>query len=332
MAYIHQGKKHLQDTIRSQKREAGLRKLRRNGIWVVLYLVFLVYAVRHPEISHVVWNAVYRFIEKITRSVMDFNSMDTGFWGWVFGSISSKLLRFCLGAVVVPLRLCLGTFLAMSGLVLPFLAAYGLYLLPLALLWKRIKRLLHPSASQETKILEAGLRGEEIALNVLSRLGNDCHIYTNLFIPNGDARSETDLIVLSQGAATIVEVKYYRGDIFGDMSDEQWRREKPGRGGAITTSTFYNPLKQVSTHARNLRTYFRDQGVNFPVQQCVFFVHEEVSLELTDREGRNGRVFTMDDLGGLYYYVRRSLTSNYDQALQAMTTLLEQNLSGQLEK
>lgn len=176
-------------------------------------------------------------------------------------------------------------------------------------------------------VLEAGLAGERTALKHLESLGNDCHIYTNLRVPFEGRESETDMIVVTPAGVTIVEVKNYSGTISGDAADHDLVREKNNEYS--DENTFYNPIRQVGTHAGRLAGYLREHGLRTRIRTCVFFVHEDVTLRLSDGEHilqDRCPVFTARDVNRLYRYLENSgnwlSDRDCDRALELLDALM----------
>lgn len=139
--------------------------------------------------------------------------------------------------------------------------------------------------SDKQRIKLAGLEGERDALLALKTLPDDCHIFTNLLIPYEGRTSETDLIIVSPHAITIAEVKNYKESIRGDWGDEHLFNDVQ-RGETVHTKQFYNPIRQVATHAYCLKGFLKENGVDVWVNTCVFFPNVEVNLRwVSDRKG-----------------------------------------------
>lgn len=134
--------------------------------------------------------------------------------------------------------------------------------------------------TEESKILRAGLEGEQRALAVLKGLNRHCHVFVNLRIPHGGGESETDLIVVAPAGVTIIEVKNTAGLILGDTSDEELQQQKER-----ITKNFRNPFRQVGTHTWRLAGCLRSHGVQTHVRRCVFFVNEKAEIRITDSAG-----------------------------------------------
>lgn len=178
-------------------------------------------------------------------------------------------------------------------------------------------------------VLEAGLEGERAALRYLESLNEDCHIYTNLRIPYAGKESETDMIVVTPAGVTIVEVKNYKGTILGDTSDKNLVHVK-NRHDEDEEAEKYNPFRQVATHAHRLAGCLRENGVHTYVRTCVFFVNEEVTLRLTDREhilASKCPVFKVEDVSRLCRYLQNSdivlSGRDYRQTLELLNFLVQ---------
>ena len=178
-------------------------------------------------------------------------------------------------------------------------------------------------------ILEAGLEGERAALAKLESLDDDCHIYTNLRVPYDGGESETDIIVVTHGGVTIVEVKNYKGIISGDTSDKDLIHTKIRHNTYDEDITFYNPFRQVATHGYRLAGYLRERGVRSRVRTCVFFVNENLTLKLSDRDGilaAKCPVFKAQDLNQLLRYLQNSGTAfperDYNKTLDILNGLM----------
>ena len=186
------------------------------------------------------------------------------------------------------------------------------------------ERIQNESLSGDMRIIKVGLDGEEKALELLSRLGDDCHIYTNLMIPYDGKVSETDIIVAAPHNVTIVEVKNYQDDLVGDWSDEHIVLEAE-RGDTTHRNEIYNPVRQVATHAYRLSNYLREHNASAKVNRCVFFVNESIYLnQMRDANNALGEcpVFERYQLEALLEYVRGQRKGKFDnQAVRLLNAL-----------
>ena len=99
-----------------------------------------------------------------------------------------------------------------------------------------------------------------------------------------DARSSSqiDNMLLTQKALYVIEVKNYKGMIFGGPHQQNWTvtvkhvNKKRGRGGRVYKRTniskhqFYNPLKQNQTHINKI-TNLTDIQDTIPIINVVVF-------------------------------------------------------------
>ncbi len=132
---------------------------------------------------------------------------------------------------------------------------------------------------RRANILKAGLQGENTAADVLKGLPEGYTVVRNAVIEHQGRRSELDLIVVGKTGVFVVETKNMKGHIYGDCSDNMWRKEKH-RGNNVYKDEFYSPVKQVSTHVYRLAGYLRERGVRVFVEGAVYFASEEAELHL----------------------------------------------------
>lgn len=137
----------------------------------------------------------------------------------------------------------------------------------------------------ELQQLKAGVEGEEIALSIVSTLGDECYVFVNLDIQYDGNHNETDLIVVSPTGLTVVEVKNYSGLLAGDLSDREFVHRKYLKNGTYTDDTARNPVKQVGAPIYKLAHYLKDRGITVTVRRCALFTNDNVQFQLTDRSG-----------------------------------------------
>ena len=131
------------------------------------------------------------------------------------------------------------------------------------------------SLKANERILASGVEGEREALELVRLTSGNAHVFTNLIIPGQGHNSETDLIVVAESGVTVVEVKNHKGSISGFYTDEKLTQRSGGHA-----KTFYNPIRQVATHVRNLSQYLAEQGLPDAVQPAVLFIHPEARVGL----------------------------------------------------
>lgn len=319
MAIIHRGKNHLKHkrnsllSVRNRLEEMNIIPLVLIGVSSValLYLLF------NPDIP---LNLKYRTPEVWEE------------WRQKITEYDGPLMMLTL-----PVRLLLGIIMPLLENLMGSVVRITVYALPVSIIVWQIKNpitLEFGYAGREAQILDGGIYGEEKALNLMKNLSDDCHIFTNLIIPRkeydefGEAKtSEADIITVSPSGVTAVEVKYYRGSVHGSSSDHQLIHRKYNRNGTHQDELFYNPIKQVSTHARSISDYLKKNGIRANVRKCVFFNHGDFTCMMSDSDGIISRycpVFLLEDLEDLYDYVDSGKQVLHQDQIDRIVNVLEQ--------
>ena len=354
MAHIHQARNDLELKLeqakaqRKQKYQIHNEESRKSDKrWTIAFAILLavciigfIWLVRDIEIGLAVRYWVQSKLEIATEYLVAVqwggdwleNAFGRGFFTVIFDIIIwlilwiPKILLIVLGIV--------------GAIVMPSVARITLYVLPLVLGVFSVLAIIvlmsgyeyTASESDEEQIIRAGLEGEQSALRLMKKLGNDCHVYTNLRIPYDGGESETDLIVVSPAGVTVIEVKNYKGTITGDASDDSLTQIK-GRQG--DSKTVQNPIRQVGTHVYRLAGYLRSKGIRTYVRNCVLFVNENAVVDLQDRQGALDKcpVFTVTTIKALYTYVSAGetvLNSTYLQrTVDTLNALVDSSFSGE---
>lgn len=354
MAHIHQARNDLELKLkqakaqRKQKYQIHNEQSRKSDKrWAIAFAILLavciigfIWLVRDIEIGLAVRYWVQSKLEIATEYLVAVqwggdwleNAFGRGFFTVIFDIIIwlvlwiPKILLIVLGIV--------------GAIVMPSVARITLYVLPLILGVFSVLAIIvlmsgyeyTGSESDEEQIIRAGLEGEQSALRLMKKLGNDCHVYTNLRIPYDGGESETDLIVVSPAGVTVIEVKNYKGAITGDASDDSLTQIK-GRQG--DSKTVQNPIRQVGTHVYRLAGYLRSKGIRTYVRNCVLFVNENAVVDLQDRQGALDKcpVFTVTTIKALYTYVSAGetvLNSTYLQrTVDTLNALVDSSFSGE---
>ena len=120
-------------------------------------------------------------------------------------------------------------------------------------------------------ILESGVQGETMVSNSLNRLTDEYETFDNVQINMGDRRAEIDSLVLSKYGIWIIEVKNYKGYIYGDVKDSKWRQDKVSSGGNTYSSEIRNPIKQVDRQLGIFKQILNENGINAYINTAVVF-------------------------------------------------------------
>lgn len=133
----------------------------------------------------------------------------------------------------------------------PLIIIVALLFLLVGLMWLSnhgIDKLKHPE-EWKTK----GQAGERIFYKLLTeKIGvPENQILRNVYIPTkSNKTSEIDLLVLSEKAIFVFEVKNYGGNIYGDRNRKKWIQYIGHQ-----KHFFYNPFLQNEVHAKHLRAF-----------------------------------------------------------------------------
>ena len=90
---------------------------------------------------------------------------------------------------------------------------------------------------------------------------------------------------------------------------------------------FYNPFKQVATHAYRLAGYLRSRNQPVYVRTCVFFVNPDCQLQLCDRNEimkEKCPVFHAGQKEKLLHYLQSGTKPLSDSAFERTVELLEE--------
>lgn len=134
-----------------------------------------------------------------------------------------------------------------------------------------------------------GLEGEEVTDSLLKTLPNDYMVISDINIKEKNA--QLDHLVIGNNCLFIIETKNMKGYINGDIDDKHWIQKKVSSGNNVYEKSFYNPMKQVSTHNWKLREYLKENGIKTYVNSVVFFTNNEVDLDISNLEDSKVRLF-----------------------------------------
>ena len=146
-------------------------------------------------------------------------------------------------------------------LILSIIASLAMFLAA-GLVWlfgcHGIDKIKHPEEWQT-----AGSAGERIFYSTLTKKFNipENQILRNVYIPTKDGKtSEIDLLVISKKGIFVFEIKNYGGNIYGDANRSKWI-QYIGR----QKNFFYNPLLQNKNHAKHLKQFLAQDGIEIPI-------------------------------------------------------------------
>jgi hypothetical protein len=131
---------------------------------------------------------------------------------------------------------------------------------------------------KEIEILKSGLEGERHSLQIFQMLPDTYTVFSDLEIEAEGKKSQLDHVVVGENGIFIIETKNLNGTISGNSADHELLQSKVGRGGSAYSKTFYNPIKQVSTHVYRLSRYFKQNGIDTWIQGAVYFSNSNTQV------------------------------------------------------
>lgn len=119
------------------------------------------------------------------------------------------------------------------------------------------------------RIVGEGSEGEALVAQVLDHLQMDARVLHSIQFESGDKPREIDHLLITHHALFVIETKYLRGRIAGDVMDREWTLHKRARKTRSRYKRgFYNPLKQVATQIYHLRSHLESNLAPRWAQEC----------------------------------------------------------------
>lgn len=112
-----------------------------------------------------------------------------------------------------------------------------------------------------------GRHGEQIATNIIQQvLREDDYLFTNVPVSYDSKRTEMDSIVVNKYGVFIIEVKNYKGRLYGNEDDYEWQKYKDDGYGNTFEKNVKNPIKQVKQQTYILAKYLESYGARVWVE------------------------------------------------------------------
>lgn len=137
-----------------------------------------------------------------------------------------------------------------------------------------------PSINTEPENPSAGRRGEIDATNaILSILREDDMLFTNVDISFEDKPAELDDVIVNKFGVFVIEVKSYKGRLYGSEDDYEWVKYKDDGYGNTFVKHVRNPIKQVKRQVYILAKYLDYYGPQVWVEGYVLLMQGNSPLE-----------------------------------------------------
>jgi len=176
---------------------------------------------------------------------------------------------------------------------------------------------------QNINILASGLAGEKQTLQIFKNLPDSYVVISDLEIEAEGKKSQLDHVIIGGNGIFVVETKNLNGLILGNADDHQLTQSKVGRGGTPYSKTFYNPIKQVSTHVFRLSRLLKENGLDEWIQGAVYFSNPECQVAI--QQIASVPVFDFGDARGMLEFIvsykgKRQISPTNQRAIEALLT------------
>lgn len=120
----------------------------------------------------------------------------------------------------------------------------------------------------------AGRKGEEAASNIIRQaMHEDDLLFTNVSISYDGKPAELDNVVVNTFGVFIIEVKNYKGQLYGKEDDYTWKKYKNDGYGNIFVKDVKNPIKQVKRQVYILAKHLEYFGSRVWVNGYAMLLH-----------------------------------------------------------
>ncbi|WJY28116.1 nuclease-related domain-containing protein [Sporosarcina trichiuri] len=115
-----------------------------------------------------------------------------------------------------------------------------------------------------------GAFGEWLVNRRLRKLGDEYHIFSDLYIPDDNGGyTQVDHLIVSVYGIVVLETKNYSGWIFGSETQKYWTQVI-----YKNKNRFYNPIRQNYGHIQSLKHHLNK--VNLPAESVIVFTGDAV--------------------------------------------------------
>ena len=127
----------------------------------------------------------------------------------------------------------------------------------------------YKKSKEELESLGVDVQGEDVIASTLKSLPNDYMIFNNVALNYNGELTEIDSIILSCHGIFVVDVKNYKGVLFGLESDDVWSRTKTSKADKSYDGAIKNPVKQVDRKAQIVSNVLYKKGIRTDVEGYV---------------------------------------------------------------
>ena len=197
-----------------------------------------------------------------------------------------------------------------------------------------ISSVLFKKYSGRVSILSSGLEGENKTNAIFEKLSDDYYVLSDLNVKVGNKTSQIDNIVVGSNGIFVIETKNLNGLIEGNEDDKEIVQHKVGIKGGKYSKTFYNPIKQVSTHVYRVSEVLKRYNLNKWVQGAVYFTNKNCMVDINSTRTPVFSAAEEGDKEILNYivnYDRSNVSITQEDKIKIVSILKEFCIGGNME-
>ncbi len=160
----------------------------------------------------------------------------------------------------------------------------------------------------------------------------------DLMLEDDHSSSQIDNVLLTQKALYVIEMKNYRGMIFGDEAQNNWtmtllhtnkRRSRSGKvykRTSVSKHAFYNPIRQNATHIRKIKNVCQ-LPPDVPIINIVVFGNRADLSRLSTAQ--EAHVVKVKNLGNLIAEIEKRIqtTISLERQIEIVDELTHHSIS-----
>ncbi len=165
----------------------------------------------------------------------------------------------------------------------------------------------------------AGRCGEVAATNAIQHILRDGdRLFTNVEVSFQDKPAELDNVVVNRFGVFIIEVKNYKGRLYGNENDYEWMKYKDDGYGTTFVKKVKNPIRQVKRQVYVLAKYLDHHGSHVWVKGYALLLQGNSPVHSTDV------LSSLEDIDAAIHTPDRKLLT--EQQIDSIVRLLSHGL------
>lgn len=124
-----------------------------------------------------------------------------------------------------------------------------------------------------------GVKGENTIYKYLTQHLKGYKVYKNVQLVMNGKEFEIDIVVVSEKGICLIEVKNYRGELYGNIDDRDWLQVKKTKDGKIDRIKHKNPIQQLNRQKELLSSYLKKNKIHIHIDGFVFIQCDLVHIQ-----------------------------------------------------